>query len=239
MPKVSTNVRIASRRYAKVSSPATTSSAGSLPDEYRFDFGRFRGKTLDQAGSWYVQYCIRNDIGSQRPALGAAIRRWQARRSGGSVQILDSNDIHRLLDPDRRRRARILQRVPQWLYIECVCALSWGMKKAEYHDCGEDADLWLLNRNDGWKRMEDMAKSDFPLQYPPRPRVSNSLPESELVRRFRELMLTFPKCDYTEGRCQGMLQGKEHVREEHDGWRRIGMFLRRNTRTTSSCTCEP
>lgn len=70
---------------------------------------------------------------------------------------VNKNTVDRLMNRERQRRARILQRVPQWLYTECVLALHPGLTKASYNSM-EDTDLWLLNSDDGWKRMEENGR---------------------------------------------------------------------------------
>lgn len=138
---------------------------------------------------------------------------------------VNKNTVDSLMNRERQRRARILQRVPQWLYTECVLALHPGLTKASYNSM-EDTDLWFLNSDDGWKRMEEMAKSDFPLHYPPRPSASSSLPDSASVEEFREMMLTFPKVKFSkEGLPEGVLEGKEHLRWEEGGWEQMAVYI--------------
>lgn len=51
----------------------TPTSSQTLPGPYRFDFGKHRGKILDECGQIYIDWLIKNDVPSSRPNLKDAL----------------------------------------------------------------------------------------------------------------------------------------------------------------------
>lgn len=143
------------------------------------------------------------------------------------MYIISKEDLSHVQKALEMRRQRILRKIPQWLYMECVFALNPDFSKEDCEEV-EDIDLDLLGDNDGWRRMEEMSDSDFPQDYPSRPDSSLDLPNSKSARAFQRVLSAFPECRRKNGQCLGVTKGEEHVRVAYDGRELVEWYVLTN-----------
>ncbi|KAI0797384.1 hypothetical protein BC629DRAFT_1503581 [Irpex lacteus] len=158
---------IASAQYAtsrRATSTVAPISTTGRRGEYRFNFGKHRGKTLDQTPADYIQWCIENGLLSERHDLKRA--------------------------SFEQRQEAIQEKVPAWLYSACNDAFE---RKLDYEGqaLASASHLREMER-DRLEAFEEMARSLAPL-YPPRPSEDASLPESESVKELRAVLALLPE----------------------------------------------
>lgn len=175
---------IASAPYASsrsVTSTVTPISTTGRRGEYRFNFGKHRGKTLDQTPADYIQWCIENDLLRKRHDLKRALEEYRARRGLALVPALQSFE---------QRQEAIQEKVPAWLYSACNDAFE---RKIDYEGqvLSSASHLREMERR-RLEAFEEMARSLAPL-YPPRPAEDASLPESESVKALRAVLVLLPE----------------------------------------------
>ncbi|KAF5364769.1 hypothetical protein D9758_009281 [Tetrapyrgos nigripes] len=188
-----------SKRGSSSTNSPRTPRAGN-PVDYKFNFGKHKGKSISEVPWSYIRWCIDEGVVANRLDLKVAVEEFQKQKRLGSTSSsprktqtttalrasTSTAAAEPLLSIDQRR-AQLKQTISEWLYDECLAVLEAG----EYDFMMSNSQLRerTLER---LEKLEKMAKSDFPKQYPLRPPATYTLPESS--KSVKELRRVLSKC---------------------------------------------
>ncbi|KAI0089656.1 hypothetical protein BDY19DRAFT_943605 [Irpex rosettiformis] len=186
MPKTTTHPRAPASDGAATGTPSSVAAPASRKSkEYKFQFGKYRGRTLEKTPREYLQWCI--DAGQ--------LTKWRGlRRAFEEYQTTHRHDsalwFPTLLSMEERFQA-VQKKVPTWLYDACDQALDEA-----FHDqmkAGRSAGRVEQIERERLEALEEMAISVAPYYVPPRPPSSATLPNSKAVKELRAELAVLPK----------------------------------------------
>ncbi|KAI0089659.1 hypothetical protein BDY19DRAFT_993230 [Irpex rosettiformis] len=180
----------ASSPSATTLSPPVSNTGG----EYRFNFGKHHGKTLDETPRDYIQWCINAGVVSQRRDLRQALEQHQTEHQSSSPALLSIP----------QRFQAVAQKVPAWLYAACDKAFD-----EVYEDEMQalwDASAFRQLEHKKLEALEEMANLLAPFYLPrPPPPPPATLPDSDLVADLRSVLSLLPKSAWDiDGPYDGM-----------------------------------
>ncbi|KAI0089661.1 hypothetical protein BDY19DRAFT_943620 [Irpex rosettiformis] len=176
MPKAPKNSKSSILRLE--ASPA----APSTGEEYRFDFGKHRGKTLGEVPWGYIEWCKRAGIPDERKDFSRALEQHRTKHSSAFRTT-------RAMSTEERLQA-VKRKLPAWLYDACIEAFEDA--NCEEMMCLSHASEFRRFERDKVEALEEMSKL-LAHSYPPRPSSSTTLPDSELVEDLRTVLSLLPE----------------------------------------------
>ncbi|KAK7050907.1 hypothetical protein VNI00_005019 [Paramarasmius palmivorus] len=176
-----------SKHTKQSSHPSAPSTSGTRPRaarrgaEYKFNFGKHKGRTINEVPWDYILWCTDQGIPNNRPDLKAGIE-----------AFLQAHPVYRGIKSVKQRYEDVRRVLPEWLYKECANALEVFMTMRYEHDFPPDVEEEKI------KALEDFIRRGYHREYPARPSPEEKLPDDSLaVIKLRECLSRCP--DLNEG----------------------------------------
>ncbi|KAG7090063.1 hypothetical protein E1B28_011680 [Marasmius oreades] len=195
-PKTSSSPYPPSSPTKRLSQSRPSVSMPKSQEPYRFDFGKYNGKTLLEVPPSYITWCINEGVTETRPQLKKAIKSYMQSPPATELAAATSSKPQRtsVTQAIAQREKQLRESMGQWLLDECWMALQVTAPSTD----GGQRSVTVTEERKLQKKWLDILEAsttaEFVKQYPPRPQNAEAeLPKtSRAANRLRETLASCP-----------------------------------------------